>query len=226
MGPRLGGHARYVQTCETASSPNRRLWLVRHGESTWNAAGLVQGQTAIPGLTAHGVRQARRCAAVLAGERVAALYSSDLRRALQTARPIERAKHRSVVEDSRLRERSYGCAEGTPSALLGPDRSGIDRGRVVDADAHPTGGESVRDLYRRAVDAVSEILAQDVDGDIVLVCHGGVVRVLLAWFDGTGPDAMAWRSIGNGLVISRPARVPSELHHAGSLSPRRMSPVA
>lgn len=176
----------------------RTLWLVRHGESEWNALGLCQGQMPAPGLTARGRRQAERCAQAMAGEPVGILLTSDLARAQETAAPIARALGIEVVTDLRLRERSLGDAEGLPSALLGPDRSGLDGRRVVDADAAPSGGESVRQLYERVVGCVSERLG-DGPGDLALVCHGGVVRVLRAWLAGKSPDTMEWPKVRNGL---------------------------
>lgn len=181
---------------------HRRLWLVRHGESTWNAWGLVQGQLD-PGLSGAGHEQAAACArALAAGPRPEALYSSDLRRAIETATPISDALALTVRLEPDLRERSLGDAEGRPSAALAARRSGIEGGRVVDADAAPFGGESVRELYDRAARCAMRILCSH-DGDVVLVCHGGIVRVLLAWLDGVEPDAMKWPEIDNGLPIVR-----------------------
>lgn len=184
------------------------MWLVRHGESTWNVRGLVQGHQTLPALTAGGLRQARRCARSLAGAPVRAVYSSDLRRAVETAAPIARAFGLEVVEDPRLRERALGVAEGTPSALLTPQRSGIAVGRVVDADAAPDGGETVRQLYERAAACASELLAAHAGEEIVLVCHGGVVRALLAWLDAVGPDDMPWPEIPNAVAIGRSVATP------------------
>ena len=182
---------------------------MRHGESTWNALGLVQGQMAEPALTLLGLEQARRAAAFLAGAPIGAIYSSDLRRAVQTAAALGTTLGLPVVEDARLRERCFGAAEGGPSAALLPATSGIEGERVVDADAAPPGGESVGDVYRRVAGFVEELTAAPCDGEasmagVVLVVHGGVVRVLLAWLDGVEPDRMAWGPVGNGLVVSRP----------------------
>ena len=187
----------------------RRLWLVRHGESTWNAVGWVQGQLDSPTLTQRGRRQVRRCAALLDAQRatIGAVYSSDLRRAHQSALPIARVLQLDVRLDGRLRERSLGVVEGTPSTLLDPERSGIKLDRVVDADAAPAGGESVRDLYLRATGAVADLLARHPTGDLVLVCHGGVVRVVLAWLDGVGPDDMSWPGVENALAVCRTLEV-------------------
>jgi 2,3-bisphosphoglycerate-dependent phosphoglycerate mutase len=185
-----------------SATPSRRLWLVRHGESTWNATGLVQGHLD-PGLTSAGREEAARCASLLAAERrPGALYSSDLRRALETASVIGEALRTPIEVDPALRERSLGDAEGGSSRDLGRDRSGITGGRVVDADAAPIGGESLRQLYERAARCAQRILSLHA-GDVVVVCHGGVVRVLLAWLDGVGPDDMRWPEIDNAVPIAR-----------------------
>ncbi|MDA8312563.1 MAG: histidine phosphatase family protein [Actinomycetota bacterium] len=186
----------------------RRLWLVRHGETAWNASGLVQGQRD-PGLTSKGRAQAGRCArSLVAGREVEALYSSDLRRALETAAPLAEALELPVRVEPGLRERALGDAEGLPSALLGPSSSGVELGRVVDADAAPEGGETVRQLYERVALCATRLVASH-RKDVVLVCHGGVVRVLLAWIDGVTPEEMTWPEIDNGVPIVR--SLPSAL---------------
>jgi probable phosphoglycerate mutase len=204
------------------------LWLARHGESTWNALGLVQGQVAEPALTRRGLGQAEKVAktlaAGLAGTEVRGLYSSDLRRAVQTARPLGALLGRDAVADPRLRERSFGEAEGIPSRLLSAGDSGIDGERVIDADASPTGGESVRGLYYRAAAFVESLVIGPAGeaagsggaGDVVLVVHGGVVRVLAAWLDGVSPEEMHWGPVGNGLVTSRPLATARRLAMSGT----------
>ncbi len=179
------------------------MWLVRHGESTWNALGLVQGQSPDPGLTRRGRAQARRSARRLAGRPVAALYSSDLRRALETAGPISSSLGLDVVVDARLRERNLGDLEGGPSERLVSALSGIDGGRVVDPDAAPTGGESVRQLVARVAGFLEQLPGTLPPGDVVLVVHGGVVRACLAHLDGVAPEAMTWGPVGNGETLAR-----------------------
>ncbi len=187
---------------------SRRLWLVRHGESEWNASGVVQGQLD-PCLSESGRAQAVRCARALSAQpKPEAIYSSDLLRSRETAVAISSALGVLVQVDVGLRERSLGDAEGRPSTLLGSDRSGIADGRVVDADAAPLRGESVRQLHERVTGCAAAILSSHV-GDVVLVCHGGVVRVLLAWLGGATPDDMAWPDVPNAVPILRtlpPAR--------------------
>ncbi|MDX6421295.1 MAG: hypothetical protein QOG28_5915, partial [Trebonia sp.] len=126
------------------------LWLVRHGESTWNTAGLAQGHNDEAELTERGRRQVAEAAAQFGYRPVRAIYASDLRRARQTAAAFAAVLGLTVYADTRLRERSLGVLEGVPSTALGPSVTGLDGGRVVDPDARPAGGESVREMYQRA----------------------------------------------------------------------------
>lgn len=206
----MGGLSRDDAFVDRRVAPRqRRLWVSRHGQSTWNALGLVQGHAATPALTRVGARQAEASARVLACEPVEAVYTSDLVRAARTAAPVGRALGLPVRIDARLRERSLGAAEGTNADLLGVRWSGVANRRVVDADAAPPGGESIRELYARVVPCALDALDAHRAGDVVLVCHGGVVRVLLAWLDGVGPDDMAWPEVPNGALVARPAPTPS-----------------
>jgi len=184
------------------NAPEPTLWLVRHGESTWNALGLIQGHSPEPLLTRQGWAQAKQAAGQLAGRPVAAVFSSDLRRALDSAGPISRAVDRELVVDVRLRERGFGVLEGLSSDRLTVPLSGIVEGRVADADAAPEGGESVRQLVGRVARFLDEL--DPGRGDVVLVVHGGVVRAALAHLDGIVPDDMPWTPVHNGEVFSRP----------------------
>src|SRR5262245_50858139 len=85
--------------------------IVRHGETEWNIAGVRQGHLDSR-LTARGIAQAKALAARLGRERFAALYSSDLGRAVQTAREISIVTGHEVVTDARLRERHLGIFQG------------------------------------------------------------------------------------------------------------------
>ena len=102
---------------KTRNSPQSahacRICLVRHGETAWNAERRLQGHIDIP-LNPRGLSQAEATARSLAraGERFAALYSSDLQRARQTAEAVARAHGLAATHDARLRERHYGVLQG------------------------------------------------------------------------------------------------------------------
>jgi probable phosphoglycerate mutase len=173
----------------------RRLWTIRHAESEWNVAGLIQGQTDLSSLTDRGHAQARALATRFRVGSISALVSSDLRRGIQTAMPLGAALGLPVHLDQRLRERSFGVLEGQPTSALTSSLSGIKDDRVVDPDCRPPGGESITDLWWRAAAFLSS-LAYGV-GDVVAVVHGGSLRALQACSEGTPPNLMTWTAQPN-----------------------------
>ena len=192
------------------------LWLVRHGESTWNTLGLAQGHCDQARLTQLGLRQARAVAARLRDRPAVALYVSDLRRALETAAPLADALGLAVTRDARLRERCLGVLEGAATAAIGPAASGLSGGSVVDPDARPDGGESLRDFYRRVAGFADELAAglsagpgramgAERAGEIVVVAHGGTLRMLNAYLRGIPVERMRWEPLTNGCILRSPS---------------------
>ena len=181
------------------------LWFVRHGESTWNAAGLVQGQAEGSVLTANGRREAARAAEQLARAGVRAICTSDLKRAHETAAIIGHALRLPLRYERTLRERNFGTAQGHPLSELSTAFSGIEGGRVVDADARPPEGESLRELYRRVAAFMDDAAAGAAEGGVV-VTHGGVIRMAQAYAEGISVEAMVWGPVPNASVwnLSRP----------------------
>ncbi|WP_040338076.1 histidine phosphatase family protein [Candidatus Blastococcus massiliensis] len=170
------------------------LLLVRHGQTVWNAAGLMQGQTPHVPLTPLGRSQAEAAAEMLTRLSPGALVSSDLLRAVQTAEYCARATGLPIVRTPALREQGYGILEGRPSRELWD---------VVDwADAHwsAEGGESLAELHGR-VEAYLQDLCADPPADVIaLVTHGDTIRAIQAVVAGLGPDAMPAVTPANGSV--------------------------
>jgi len=160
------------------------LLLVRDGQSEWNAAGLLQGQTADVPLTGLGHTQASVAAQELAGLRPGALISSDLRRAVQSAEHCAATTGLTVTTTPALRQQCYGALEGRPAQELWD---------VVDwSDAHwsPEGGESLAELHGR-VEAYLKDLCSEPPADVIaLVTHGDTIRAVQAVVAGLGADAM------------------------------------
>ena len=168
--------------------------LVRHGQSEWNAAGLMQGQTAHPPLTGLGHRQAATAARELAAARPGALLSSDLTRAVQTAEHCARATGLGFRTSAALREQGYGVLEGRPSREL------WDLVDWTDLQWAPEGGESLAQLHAR-VAAFLGGLRTDPPADVVaLVTHGDTIRAAQAVAAGGGPEAMPAVTPHNGTL--------------------------
>jgi broad specificity phosphatase PhoE len=146
------------------------ILLARHGETDWNAERRVQGHTDRP-LNEAGIAQARSLADELAGERIDAVYASDLARALDTARAVAEPRGLPVVPVHDLRERSFGTWEG----LL--DEEILDR--FPEAHNGPWGDdETPEELDERVVDALTDIAARHPEGQVLVVSHGGPLRAV------------------------------------------------
>ena len=160
------------------------LVLVRHGQSELNAAGRLAGRLDTP-LTELGVAQAKAMAASLAdlGE-PAAVISSPLQRARDTAAAIGLP----VVVDQRWVELDYGPYDGW---LLGDVPAEMWARWRSDASYAPPGGESLAALGRRVREACEELLG-DPDRLSVVVSHVSPIKAAVAWALGVG-DEVAWR---------------------------------
>jgi broad specificity phosphatase PhoE len=170
------------------------LYFVRHGESTWNVAKRIQGQTASPELTARGIVQAEAAAEELAGAGVRRIVASDLLRARQTAEVIAARLGLEIEWSPLLRERHWGVFQGGPSAVAVAVEAELPPHEPVD------GGESRHDLR----DRVRELLAQLDDRPTALVSHGGLIREALVVVGLGGPDD----PVGNGAVHAVPWPAP------------------
>jgi probable phosphoglycerate mutase len=185
------------------------LWLVRHGESTWNTRGLAQGHNDQARLTARGIRQAWRVVGQLCDRPIRALYASDLHRAMETAAPLASVLGLPVRRDARLRERCLGVLEGTATAAAPAALTGLAADRVADPDARPPGGESLRDFYQRVAGFAVDVTAADPGaGEIAVVAHGGTLRMLTAYLGGIDVERMRWAPMVNGCVLRWPHLQP------------------
>lgn len=147
------------------------LILVRHGETPLNVARVLQ--PADTPLSAKGVAQAQAVATRLAGMNAAAILSSDLPRALQTAWAISQATGLAVSTTPLLQERNFGDLRGKPYDTLGFDPLAM-------PDA-PSGGESTREFTSRVRQAFENALQTRyaLEHDLIVVTHGLVIRALL-----------------------------------------------
>lgn len=154
--------------------------LVRHGESTWNQERRIQGQLDPP-LSERGREQASLLAGRFAGHQVTAFYTSDLRRARETAAPIERALEMPAAPLPSLREIALGEWEGkTREELMDgyPDLWAAWT-REPDWDLVPR-GEGTVNFERRVRQATRRLLEEHPGGEVVCVTHGGVIQAALA----------------------------------------------
>lgn len=181
--------------------PATVLRLVRHGQSTWNVARRVQGQSLdAGGLTATGRAEAEQTAHLLAERHPLAphIVASDLPRARETAEIIAGRLGLPISYDSDLREQHLGELEGRRF-----DEDGVQEtvdGLWQDPSTSPPGGESVAAMYTRMRAALHRHAAARPGGALIVVTHGGPVRVATTAADPTHGEPVAFAQIANASV--------------------------
>ena len=154
-----------------------RLYLIRHGETP--RQGFCNGHLDVA-LTPIGISEMEEVAGRLIEEKIAALYTSDLSRALHSSEILGRMLHLTPIVSPSLREKSFGKWEGMPQAELLRQFPGEWSDWLANpADAKPTGGESVREMASRVLPVVSQIIKNHPGERVAIVAHGGVNRVIL-----------------------------------------------
>jgi len=158
--------------------PPTKLYLIRHGQSANNAEGRFGGHSSTP-LSALGEEQAERTANMLASEGIDAIYSSDLPRAIQTAKYTADLTKLEIHATPAFRERHVGVLEGL-TFDESKEKHPSDYYALVNRDLHHviSGGESYRQLLRRATDTLDKILRNHRHERIAIYSHTGVICFL------------------------------------------------
>lgn len=158
------------------------LYIVRHGQTIDNIEHRIQGHTDSP-LTQLGIQQAQAIARRLADERFAAIYSSDLGRAAQTAQVIVNAQNpqQQINATALLRELHLGLAQGLTRKEYEQKRPQEYALWISDSVKHrPAQAESIADAVNRASGFIESVLNKHDDGDkLCVVAHGGSIRAML-----------------------------------------------
>ncbi|MBI2910476.1 MAG: histidine phosphatase family protein [Chloroflexi bacterium] len=156
-----------------------RLILVRHGETEWNRSERVQGSSDVE-LNERGRAQAEAVARALQSKAVAGVYSSPLKRALQTGRCVAMTCGRPCEIEPGLVELNEGDLEGLTYDEM--------RSRYVDfmaqwrrdaSSVRLPGGEGLQDLQQRSWDCIARIAARHPDGDVVIVSHNFAITAII-----------------------------------------------
>ena len=161
-----------------------RIFLIRHGETEWNASGRLQGNSNIQ-LSMVGLHQARLLATHAPFPGADAIYSSDLTRAKMTA-DILAAKFKLPVQTMpELREASFGDWEGQSIRELAEDLTdGFEKFFTDPELCRPPHGETFADCQNRIVGAIKKIIAANETHEerrVIVVSHGAAIRLFLCW---------------------------------------------
>jgi broad specificity phosphatase PhoE len=212
---------------EAPAPPGRRIVLLRHGQTAWNAVGRAQGHADVS-LDDAGRRQSESMAPTLAELEPVLLVSSDLARARETAAFLEKATGLTAEEDPRLREYDVGMRTGLTREEFA-ERLGEDAALALDAHAHvqAPGAETVEEVAERIVPATREAFERLRPGETaVLVMHGAALRIALAglldWPLESADTLEAMANCGWAVVVEHGAgrlRLSSYNMTAGGLPP-------
>ncbi len=169
-----------------------RLYLVRHGETKWNAEGRLQGHVDV-GLSEKGQRQAQAVARRLSGVIFDAAYSSDLSRTAETARIILAQQKITLNAIPQLRERHYGVFEGLTVAERKARHPDMFAASVTnDLDFAPTDGETLVQVGARMAVFVADLRERHLEETVLIAGHGGSLRCALTALLGLPLEAL-WR---------------------------------
>ena len=156
-----------------------RVLLARHGETVSNVEGRWQGQTDSP-LTDRGLAQARELGRALTDEPIAAVYSSDLGRALQTAIQVADPHGLTVQTDPRLREVDAGAWTGKGRAEINVEfPGGLETWSQKPSSMRLPHGETIVEAQARALAFVDQVMRRHVSETVVIITHGAVGQCLL-----------------------------------------------
>ena len=166
-----------------------RLCIIRHGETDWNADKRIQGHLDIP-LNESGLRQAHATADGLAEWPFRAIYSSDLRRAWQTAKIAANRLEIPLRPHTGLRERHSGILEGRTVEQLSISHPEAHTRFLSRDPDYPFGkGETMRSFSARVIAAVEKLVVAHAGETILVVTHGGVLDVIYRIATGRTLDA-------------------------------------
>lgn len=178
-----------------------RVILVRHGETDWNQEGRVQGSGSDRELTETGKQQAESIGLKLRQERIQAIYSSPLRRALDTAQVIARHHQVEVQIEPSLNEIYAGELEGIPIKKLGSYLSElVAREQGDESVSKLYGGERLAAVQQRAWSIIQRLADKHSDGAIVVVSHYFVILSIICSVLNMPPSEMGRLKLDVGSI--------------------------
>jgi broad specificity phosphatase PhoE len=192
-----------------------KLYLIRHGETDWNADGRIQGHSDVE-LNERGLEQARRLALRIGEEKeFIAIYSSPLIRAYRTAELMGIALGLHVTPDPRLLERSLGQLEGLTMNEIRERFPDVHRAwHQGGPRPHIAGEESRAEFVQRVRTFVRDIRGAHAEGQVIAVTHGGTINMLLMasldldierplpfWIDNASINIVQWGERGARLRL-------------------------
>ncbi len=157
------------------------IYVVRHGQTEWNALKKMQGSVDIE-LNEKGLSQAKDTANMLSDINFDVIFCSPLKRAKQTAEIINSNRNLNINFDYRLRERNYGEFEGTSKLSFNYNEFW-----AYQKNLNYEKAENVQEFFERVYNFLDEITSKNYT-NVLIVCHAGVEKAIECYFNGLMPD--------------------------------------
>lgn len=165
---------------------NLKLYVARHGETPYNEKNLICGISDVP-LNENGRYQADVLASQLKNEEIDIIIASPLKRAQETAKIVASKLNKEVMTDNRLHEIDFGIFEGKPGK-----NEMFCQVKKNHAMSYPQ-GEKLFQVVQRVYNFLDEIRMKYQNQNVLVVCHGGILRVIHSYFyDMTNEQLFTW----------------------------------
>jgi len=162
---------------------DKKIFLIRHGETDWNREKIWQGLRG-PGLNTNGREQIKSAALKLKDANIMKLYSSDIRRAVETSQIISKFLDLDFVTEPAFRERDMGDYTGLPESEVLKRNPGLEFQHGFLGSNDLPSVEKWGSFVNRVIGGLQDIIS-GTEGNTAIVTHGGVIYIALAYFDKT-----------------------------------------
>lgn len=177
------------------------LILVRHGVTKWNEDKRYIGSTDLE-LTDKGLAQAKAASGYLAKENISKLYTSEFKRASQTANIIAEPHDAEIYILPELNEIDFGKWEGLTFEQIEDGWPDFVPRWLANDEGYPPEGESIRSFFNRAKAAIEKVLKRESEGTIVIVAHAGTIKLILCNLLGLGLQDI-WQTKQDSASVSK-----------------------
>lgn len=162
---------------------DKKIFLIRHGETDWNREKIWQGHRG-PGLNTNGREQIKSAALKLKDANITKFYSSDIRRAVETSQIISDFLDLDFVTEPAFRERDMGDYTGLPESEVLKRNPGLEFQHGFLGSNDLPSVEKWDSFVNRVTGGLQNIMSV-IEGNTAIVTHGGVIYIALAYFDKT-----------------------------------------
>lgn len=159
------------------------IYLTRHGETEWNIEKRLQGRGDSP-LTENGIQRAKELRDRIKNIDIDVIYSSPIKRALNTANILRGNKNIDIVTDDRLMEMCFGDYEGKKIDIIQKENPNWDIKLIMQGNVEicAPNGENLKEVRERISKLMNKIIAENMGKSILIVTHGITLKALMYYF--------------------------------------------